>query len=134
VGGKPILQAQYSLLHMSYGTIMLASGMVELGIMGLVLFGRNPLIKLGALGTLSLSFILYHFGKWYFHLPGPCPCLGTATSWLPVSEKIADYILKCLIGYFFVGGFGFYFLELRRGNQHSTVPGKAAGVPISGVS
>jgi hypothetical protein len=114
-GTVKILTATNPFFHLSYRSLMVGVGLVELAIAAYLLRGDSTKLKLWLVLWLSSNFIMYRVAASFLQIR-PCPCLGTLQSTLPFSKDLVDFVLKLVVVYFFVGSAG-TLLAWFSGNQ-----------------
>jgi hypothetical protein len=110
-GAAQILSRPDPLLLLSTRHLLVLVALIELSVAAYLVAGNSPHDKFRLVLWVSSAFILYRV--LLFHLaPGtPCPCLGTSTANLGVSQATADFFLKIILAYMFIGSL--FFLLVR---------------------
>lgn len=113
VGEAPALKLRDPLLYMTNRQAFLAVGLLELGLAGYLMFGKNIKLQLLALAWLTTNFAAYRFVIWWGNIAKPCGCLGNAMDWFPWLMKHQDSLMKCLLTFMLVGAYGFLWADWR---------------------
>ena len=98
-----ILNLSDPVLGLSFRTLILLSGLLDLCVSVMCLFSNRAMLSLAALLWQSSVFAAYRFGLWYVHWEKPCPCLGTLTGAIHLSPALADDIAIGAEGLFVIG-------------------------------
>jgi hypothetical protein len=106
-GSQPILDLQDPILLLNNRNLLMVVSIFELAIGFLLISGSDPKFGLTASAALSTGFFIYRFTSWWFHVPEPCPCLGTIGGHLPVSRELIDIFLTMMLLYMLVGSVWF---------------------------
>lgn len=101
-GDARILAAPDAVFLMPNRWLMALAALLEAGLAAYLFCGTRLTRKLMAIGALSVNFALYRFGNWLLGAV-TCPCLGSLTDKLNIPAATADFTLKLVLGYFFVG-------------------------------
>lgn len=102
-GNAGILELKDPVFGLSYRHLFYVSGVVELFIAIFCFLKIEQSIRVGAIGWLALCLATY---RWAFHCLGPvhwCPCLGSLTSRLFFSPRIADLLLEGALAFMIAG-------------------------------
>jgi hypothetical protein len=104
-GTARILNVEDPLVGIRFRYLLLAVGMVELGIAVVCLARRwqTPAILLVA--WLATGFLFYRLGLWLTHWHRPCTCLGNLAGALHLSDQMADNVMKGVLVYLLVGSY-----------------------------
>lgn len=113
-GHARILGINDPILGISFRSLMLLSGGIELVISLMCLIAPNCRINLAAVAWIAAVFLSYHFGLWYIHWARPCPCLGNLTDLLRISPGLASLILTWIAIYLFVGALVCWFVMRKQ--------------------
>ena len=114
-GDVPLLDRTEGVFGVAHRWVYLGSGLLELGIAGYLILGRNSQMKLALLLSLGMSFAGYRVCRRMLNISEPCSCLGTVTEWLGRFERLVEPALLILVGYFIVGSFSFLAMRFRKG-------------------
>jgi hypothetical protein len=102
-GQAALLEFPDPLIGLTNRHVLLLVGSVELAVAAGLISALGPRNKYLLLAWLSANFLLYRVG---FHSvsPGkPCPCLGTLTESLPLSQGTVDVLLWSAVIYLLLG-------------------------------
>jgi hypothetical protein len=110
VGSQGILDVTDPILGIPNRVLLICVGLLELSIGGALLWNRKPSFSLLCTSMLGAQFMLYHVIVVRGNFPKGCPCLGTITQWLPVSEDTTNLVLFLIAMWLCAGGsLSFYF-------------------------
>lgn len=111
-GLSDILYVYDPLLGITYNKLFLILGSLEIGAAIFLLLPFAGLgVKLGVILALSSQFLLYRLFLVISGHGGHCPCLGTLTDSLPISESTADKLMLGIIGYMILPSIYFLFFS-----------------------
>jgi len=116
-GNVGVLQTPDPLLGLSYRSVFLIAGVVELLIGTSCLFGRNIELNVCLLSSLTAIFALYRVGLAILGHHKLCSCLGNITDALHISPKLAENIMKIIFCYLLFGSYCACFWILKRGRS-----------------
>lgn len=106
-----------------FNHLLLSVGFVELAVGSLCLTQVNQRLSLGLLTALSINFLGYRIGLWVSHWPGYCPCLGTLTQALHVSQRAAGHVTAAILTYLLAGSIYFWLRQrtcASAGDEHAS--------------
>lgn len=103
------------LLILTNRQVFLVVGLLEVGLAGYLLFGKNLKLQFLALAWLTTNFAAYRLALWWGNIAKPCGCLGNAMDWSPWLMKHQDSVMKGLLLFMLVGAYGFLW-QGRKGN------------------
>jgi hypothetical protein len=127
-GTHRILGTSDPLLQVNYRAIMSGVGLLESAIAFYLLMGRSLMAKSFLVFWLSSNFMVYRFATDFLGIK-MCPCLGTLTAKLPLSESQVGFLLMLTVLYFFFGST--YILLTAWSNQEVELQG-ISRLPSSG--
>jgi hypothetical protein len=109
-GTARILNLPDPILWLTTRQVMWLSCGVELAVVAHLTLGRSQIVKLAVVAWLSFVFGTYRLG---LHLVGGdrrCPCLGSATQWLPWLAAHERVLLHGMLAFMLVGALGLLLL------------------------
>lgn len=113
---------------LQFGHLMLAVGLLELGIAGVCLFSKSRTSSLVLIAWLATSFALYRLGQWWIGWQSPCGCLGNLTDALHISPATADHILKGILAYLLIGSYWLLWRQWRGASNANSGTSGGEGV------
>jgi len=125
-GHVRILQQNDPLLNVSYQHIFEIAGFVELAVSIICMTRSNLGLKACLTGWLATIFIAYRLGSMWSGFKRPCPCLGSLTDDLHISQHAAGIFLRIVLAYLLVGSYGTLFWLWRQKRKQSVT--SAVGV------
>lgn len=102
-------------------------GVIELTICGYCFFHRDSRLASSLVAGIGVAFVVYRAGLAWIGYQKPCTCLGDAASMLHITDATADTILRWVIVYLLIAGFGGFFLAGEVDQGQSGVPDPAPG-------
>lgn len=114
LGSARVLDRADDLFGLPNRWILFGVGAVELAVVCVLLLSRVERVKVLSLLWLSSMFGLYRGAKWYFHVTGPCKCLGSLTEKLGIKPETVESVMTGVAGYLFLGSLVWLALEWRR--------------------
>ena len=105
-GHTKLLVVADPITGIQFGHLMLMTGILELVIVSVCLFGKSQKLSLALVAWLATNFVVYRFGLWWLGWHRPCSCLGNLTDTLHVSPQVADNIMKVMLAYLLIGSYG----------------------------
>jgi Methylamine utilisation protein MauE len=114
LGNTKILAVVDPIFGVKFGPLMLAVGLVEIGIAVVCFFGKRQTLALLLVAWLSTSFVIYRLGLWWIDWHRPCNCLGNLTDALHLSPQAADNIMKVVLAYLLIGSYGLLLWQWRQ--------------------
>jgi hypothetical protein len=99
-----ILDASDPLFGFKNRQIMVTVGLIELLVVGILLFANNARLKLVLITWVGFNFILYRLASWLFVFTKPCPCLGTIADLIHVRQETLNVFLTSAAIYLLLGG------------------------------
>jgi hypothetical protein len=128
MGADKILQTADPIFGIHFRTLFWLVGGVEALVALACFWGKRIELQVGLLIWLATSFLLYRVGLILVHYQHPCPCLGTLTGMLHISENTAQRIVEGVLTYLLFGGFAsLLWLINRRGQNEMPVPALKTG-------
>lgn len=123
-GHAKILDINDPIFSITFRSLMLAAGGIELGVAGMCLLTTKFRLSLGLVTWIATVFLIYRFGLWFIHWQRPCPCLGNLTDLLHVSPKAAGLLMAAVAIYLFAGSifYSIATLETRNCNYKTLQP------------
>src|SRR5688500_18492459 len=117
-GQAPILELPDPLLGIARRQMLVAVGVLELIIAVALLSPLESRRKHLLLLWLGTSFLVYRLSFHWINPGKPCPCLGSLSDKLPISEATLDAFLWAVIVYFLIGSISLllWLRRLARGN------------------
>ena len=125
-GNSKFLATPDPIIGIPFSSLMLAAGLLELGIAFVCWWCscRTKKHQLAAflVAWLSTTFLGYRWGMWWMHWKRPCNCLGNLTDALHIPPKTADTAVKIILAYLLLGSYVtlFWFWRQRK-NTSATV-------------
>ena len=101
-GNVAILKAIDPLLGVSFRTTLIAVGVCEILLAIHFLIWATRPVNANIIFVVSLLFGAYRLFS-VFQGGEPCPCLGTITNWMPISDLTVTRISFGLFSYIFLG-------------------------------
>jgi hypothetical protein len=102
-GQARILKTDDPIIGMTFRSLMLLVGNLELIIAVVCLFSKKWKLSLKLVFWMAATFTGYRFGLWWIGWKTPCSCLGNLTDALKVSPQMADLIMKYVLVYLLAG-------------------------------
>jgi hypothetical protein len=102
-GSAKILYLPDPLLSVPYKQLLLWAAALEFAILGVLLSGAGERAKLCLVGWAAGIFVLYRVASWLLGNGTPCPCLGTLSDLLRISNGLADAVLFLFVAYMATG-------------------------------
>lgn len=113
-GSAKLLSEADPIVGIQFRHLLLIIGFVELSI-GLVSYVcKGSQIGLMLVSWLATSFVIYRAGLWWMGWHRPCSCLGNLTDALHIPPQLADNIMKGILAYLLIGGYGLLIWQGRR--------------------
>jgi hypothetical protein len=113
LGSAPILTYPAPLLLVSYRSVFLIVGTLELVVALNCFFSQRMVLKMALVAWLASNFLLYRLGLMWVGYRKLCPCLGQVTDALHISPETADTVMKIILLYLLIGSYA-ALLWLRR--------------------
>ncbi len=88
----PLLNLPDPIFGLRFRTIIVASAVLELLVALYLIIGRNELLKTAMLTVLGSGFVAYHGTRALYNLNALCPCLGSASDWIGLSNSIVERV------------------------------------------
>ena len=114
LGKAEILQTIDPIIGIPFRYLLLLAGLLEALVAAICLFSVNLRLASGLIAWLATNFVVYRTGLWLIGWHQPCKCLGALTDFLPISPQAADFIMKAVLTFLFVGSYTVVFLLGRR--------------------
>jgi hypothetical protein len=109
-GNQGILGVTDPILGIPNRLLLICVGLMELAVVGVLLSRRRLSFPLLFTAMLGGQFLLYRVILVKGGFPAGCPCLGTITQWLPVSDAAINSVLVLIAMWLCIGGLlSFYF-------------------------
>ncbi|HEX5398267.1 MAG TPA: hypothetical protein VFY06_04390 [Verrucomicrobiae bacterium] len=106
LGRERILGKYDPLFAVSYRTLFILAGILEMAASLGCLFVKSVVTRLGLVAWLATMFVIYRFSLNWIGYVRPCPCLGSLTAAIHLSPQVADTVLKGVLAYLLLGGYG----------------------------
>jgi hypothetical protein len=112
--GKARILAQPDPLLVFFSTrqTMISAALLELAVVGLILWERDRLRQVALVAWIGTVFLVYRAGLWWVGHEGACPCLGNVTRSIGLSPTMEDLGVKVLLGYLVLGSYCVVIWEL----------------------
>lgn len=114
IGPARALDTTDPLVGIPFRQLLLLVGLSELLIAFFCLFTDKRRLSVLAVAWISTNFLVYRLGLWFIGWHRPCGCMGNLTGILHVSPRLADDIMKMVLAYLLVGGYGTLFWQWRQ--------------------
>lgn len=121
-GHARFLIASDPITGFQFAHLMLAVGVLELGIAGVCLLGTGKRLSLALIAWLATDFVVYRFGLWWMGWKKPCACMGNLTDALHIPPQLADNAMKMVLAYLLVGSYAALFWVWRKQRASPTTP------------
>lgn len=104
-GSAPILYSVSPILPLSFRTLMLFAGVIEvsIGLYCTICSSKTEAILM--IAWISTVFAIYRFSLWAIDWKLPCPCLGSLTGALHISPELSDNIIKVVLSGLLAGSY-----------------------------
>lgn len=102
-GSVRILDEFDPVTGVSFRSLFLMVGIVELGVATICVIWRARVVSSFLIGWLALNFLLYRIGLWSLDWHRPCDCLGSLKKYLNLSPETADIASRFILAYFLIG-------------------------------
>jgi len=113
-GSKSLVLPDPVFSFLSNRHLLMIGASIELGgVMALLAAMRNS-DKLLLLLWFCLLFWSYRLGLRLVDFRGYCPCLGTASDWLPIPPKTLDLVIKSCLCFLTAGALGLLIWEWKQ--------------------
>jgi hypothetical protein len=132
IGAARALDVADPLIGIPFRQLLLFVGLLELLIAFFCLFTDRRRLSLLAVGWMSTNFLVYRLGLWFIGWHKPCGCMGSLSDMLHLSPRVADNIMKGVLGYLLVGSYLLLFLQWHTARREPVVT--KAGVPAQAVA
>jgi len=93
--------------------LMLATGLLELGIAGICFHPQKTRLGTVLVAWLSSVFLVYRLGLWWLDWHSPCACLGNLTDSLNISPESSNTLVELLLAYLVAASWGLIFWQWR---------------------
>ena len=129
-GRAHILLTADPIFHISFRTLFLILGILELAVAAICFLRKRWELPAFLVAALSTNFVLYRLGMVWVGYTRPCPCLGNLTDALHIPPVVADYVLKIILAYLFIGSYAalFTFWNQRRRSAHMSQDSIVSGM------
>ena len=105
-GGAKILAVADPIWGLQFGYVMVVTGTIEVAIASLCLVKKFQGLSTILIMWLATNLLAYRLGLWWMGWHRPCGCLGNWTDALHVPPDTADNIMKAVLAYLLIGGYG----------------------------
>lgn len=105
LGEARVLHVPDPIFGLSFASLMLLVGLVELVIGSRCLFSKHAIQSIGLVASLATSFVAYRAGLWLMHWKKPCNCLGSLTDAIHLSPRLAEQLAISILVYLFAGSY-----------------------------
>jgi hypothetical protein len=122
-GTAGIIDYPDPVFSISFRSLMRGVAVVELLVACVCFYGRNDYFRAACVSVLATNFLLYRIANIWMGYHNLCRCLGNLTDALHIRPNHAEIIVKIILGYLLVVGFGTLFSLLRRRNIPATIKG-----------
>jgi len=119
-GNAHILIVADPVIGLQFGHLMLAVGLLELGVAGICLFGKSQKLILVFIAYLASNFALYRTALWWMGWKKHCNCLGNLTDALHIPPQTADTAMKIILAYLLIGSYASLFWLWRQKRRLGT--------------
>jgi hypothetical protein len=109
-GDARILDSMDPLLRFQNRWVMVAVGVLEMTIAGLLLTRVAVSLKLVSVFWLSANFLSYHAAAHYLNV-NICPCAGNVTDKLGIPPEMGHWVMIGLAAYLLIGSIAFLFFR-----------------------
>lgn len=109
-----------ALLHLPAKEVAIISAVIELVVVGVIVFNKRTVLTHLLILCLSVSFAIYRLGQESMMTNSACPCLGLNTDMLPFAPGTINSCLIATIIYFFVGSSYLLIAEIRSPGAEKT--------------
>jgi hypothetical protein len=99
------LDAPAPILGVTYGHLMLGTGVAEVLIAGLCFFPKTRNAGLGWVAVIATMFLIYRICLWAIGWHGICGCMGNLTGEIGMSTETAEEIMKVILAYLLCGSY-----------------------------
>ncbi|MDW8382249.1 MAG: hypothetical protein RMN51_09110 [Verrucomicrobiota bacterium] len=106
IGPARALDVADPIFGVPFRQLMLGVGLLELFVAFFCLFTDERQFSLLAVTWLATNFVVYRLGLLWIGWRRPCGCLGNLTDILHISPGVADLIMKVVLVYLLLGGYG----------------------------
>jgi hypothetical protein len=120
-GQAQLLALPDPLFGLAHRDMLIGAGLLEIGIVVALLARIHPRIKHLLLLWLSTCFLIYRISFRLINPGKPCPCLGSLTEKLPLSQSAIDTLLVGIVLFLL---FGSLSMLLTLGRQPLSGPFK----------
>lgn len=111
-GTSRFLAATDPVFHLSNREVMLLVGLLELVVAIYLVLGRDTIRRAAVLLWLGANFLGYRAAGEFLQAK-LCPCLGTISSHVPLTQAQLDRILGLMVAYFLAGSTWILYKTLR---------------------
>lgn len=128
-GSAQILQFPDPILMLPFQWVFWIVGGIELLVVSICIFAKQPAFKLASLAWLATMFLAYRFGLWWIDWHRPCKCLGNLTDALHISPQIAGTAMKCILVYLLIGSYVGLFFTWKEKREAIIAPTSSKEAP-----
>jgi hypothetical protein len=119
IGADPVLSNVDPITGIGFRALLPAVGIVELLVAACCFSNRLAInIRLKLIAWLTSSFLIYRVGLLLLDWHHPCACMGNLAGVLHIRDRVADGIMKCVLGFMLTGSYLCLIEERRLGNGH----------------
>jgi hypothetical protein len=114
LGAAGILAYPDPVFSISFRSLMRVVAVVELLVAAVCLYDRNDYFRAACVCLLATDFILYRIAMLWMGYHKLCSCLGNLTDSLHIRPNHAEIVIRVILAYLLVVGYGTIFWLLRR--------------------
>ena len=122
-GHARILNSNDPLFNLSFRTMLVISGALELAVAFFVFLAKKQIWRIGIVAWIATIICAYRIGVLWVGHHKPCPCLGNLTDALHIPPQTADTAMKIILAYLLLGSYAYLFWLWR---QRKNLAGGAA--------
>ncbi len=131
-GHAHVLDATDPIFPLTFRHMMMVVGLIELGIALICFLDKKSFTAVTLIAWLAGTFCLYRLGLSVVGWRRPCPCLGTLTQALGISQALADMTMRLIAFSLLIASCTFVIVELRQ--RKALRISIANGVPLPAVT
>jgi len=117
ISGAPVLAHRDPVLGINQRMVMLLATVLELGLCMALLWIKDYYVRGLFLASCGAQFLMYHAARLLIGAKGGCPCLGTTSQWLGLTEDGATRLALTVA--WAITGFGVVLL-FQHGHDSQT--------------
>jgi hypothetical protein len=114
-GTQAILDVSDPIFGISFRTLLLCVGLVEIAVSAFCFLLANKTACLALVIWIAVNFLLYRIGLVIAGWHRPCPCLGNITQFIHISPATAELFTKLSLAYLFIGSSAFLMRKSIKG-------------------